>query len=1135
MGWAISNLLLNKWHKKEPKLSKAAFWLGILNDFGDMSKFLVDEKFADLIPETYDELVKFKNELQKEPVSTLKPHRGSAWVLVVYLGSLEALPDPFFKAGFLLPLEWRKAEDGVFLSHSPLLPPGLRTLADKIKEQFAREGLDVNDYYLYPDHIFSDRIDFNLDNDSASFESGWGALATGLYDLVSSGRSHFVEWPFSSIAYDFAKGEMKSVEAIEKKLLIARRFGADEIAFAPCQYKEIVWSLNELGLKKELSVYNWKGSMVFLKDIAALSDVNQHGKGNRLLRRVAKFTGVIIAVLSVACGYFIYDASQTVVARYADVVDSYGLPEGIFPLLEAECAARYCHWRFEYRGFGFGKSRHADSAPWSIFKALGFYRILRRVALVNSKGNPYIWVSAGLNPMQQDMLAPVQEFEYEGKWPNVGERLSKIYVRSSFMGGVEARKDLKSSAAEGINGRIQDFSDPSSIDMRPIEHDVIGSNGYSRKDRSTSIAQRTVIRDVHGRPHKVLFKDTLGESVADRDGHYGYVTVIDDEGRLLEVRYLNENLEQFARLDNAFVAGKRFYYEAANRVKEEYINAEGRPIKGETGWAIKVRKFCKYGNVTNSVFADSHGCVCTNRNGIAEYRFEYDSLGNRIKNEFVNEKGFPACYRPYCFTGWLSTYDCDGQEISRRYFAGTEDNPAKGPEGAVGWRRIIVNSNPIRYEFFNEVNLLALNKDGVAGWNSHYDEYGNQTNRVCFGIDGETPIPHRGTGFAMACFECEPRVGGRFLSSRYFNYNGSWFRSLCTEGYSGCRYEYADDRQTITFLDVNDNPTTNRFGRIRESYTYASNGQRKRVGYTRETRAERKAESRVSFIWHTYDTEDNEIKCEYMDAQRHSVTNAEGVAGWVVEYDKREKVWNKRFIDVSGKYCTRFDGVDKVRLPNIQEIGQHEDGLTRREHNLSIREKHLAAMLLASGIDGGNHSKKEEYELFRDIASHENDKDLGEEERECVGGALFVLGTYCTEGVSGLVQKDHAQAFDFYRRAAKFNNPVAQYNVGMCYQRGDGVAKDCNEALKWYRKALENGYENARRAIETLEAQRRKNGELSQDYIIYTIQRGDMAGTIARKYNVRISEIIKLNPGFSSNRMRVGQKIKIPKAQANCD
>ena len=37
----------------------------------------------------------------------------------------------------------------------------------------------------------------------------------------------------------------------------------------------------------------------------------------------------------------------------------------------------------------------------------------------------------------------------------------------------------------------------------------------------------------------------------------------------------------------------------------------------------------------------------------------------------------------------------------------------------------------------------------------------------------------------------------------------------------------------------------------------------------------------------------------------------------------------------------------------------------------------------------------------------------------------------------------------------------AQHNPGVCYQAGTGVKKDEAEAVKWYRKAAEQGYDEA--------------------------------------------------------------------------
>ena len=45
----------------------------------------------------------------------------------------------------------------------------------------------------------------------------------------------------------------------------------------------------------------------------------------------------------------------------------------------------------------------------------------------------------------------------------------------------------------------------------------------------------------------------------------------------------------------------------------------------------------------------------------------------------------------------------------------------------------------------------------------------------------------------------------------------------------------------------------------------------------------------------------------------------------------------------------------------------------------------------------------------------------------------------------------------WYRKAAEQGNAAAQYNLGYCYQYGQGVEQNYQEAVKWYRKAAEQG------------------------------------------------------------------------------
>jgi len=53
------------------------------------------------------------------------------------------------------------------------------------------------------------------------------------------------------------------------------------------------------------------------------------------------------------------------------------------------------------------------------------------------------------------------------------------------------------------------------------------------------------------------------------------------------------------------------------------------------------------------------------------------------------------------------------------------------------------------------------------------------------------------------------------------------------------------------------------------------------------------------------------------------------------------------------------------------------------------------------------------------------------------------------------VAKDEVEALKWYRKAAEQGNAHAQWDLGLCYASGQGVAKDEVEAVKWYRKAAE--------------------------------------------------------------------------------
>ena len=65
------------------------------------------------------------------------------------------------------------------------------------------------------------------------------------------------------------------------------------------------------------------------------------------------------------------------------------------------------------------------------------------------------------------------------------------------------------------------------------------------------------------------------------------------------------------------------------------------------------------------------------------------------------------------------------------------------------------------------------------------------------------------------------------------------------------------------------------------------------------------------------------------------------------------------------------------------------------------------------------------------------------------------------EGFNAYNKGDYATALSEFRPLAEQGLPAAQYNLGVMYDKGQGVAQNYAEAVKWYRKAAEQGHAKA--------------------------------------------------------------------------
>lgn len=89
--------------------------------------------------------------------------------------------------------------------------------------------------------------------------------------------------------------------------------------------------------------------------------------------------------------------------------------------------------------------------------------------------------------------------------------------------------------------------------------------------------------------------------------------------------------------------------------------------------------------------------------------------------------------------------------------------------------------------------------------------------------------------------------------------------------------------------------------------------------------------------------------------------------------------------------------------------------------------------------------------------------------QHAIGLVLGLCGTLLSgvalagldEGVAAYEQGNYAKAVQEFRSLAAQGHASAQFNLGVMYGNGQGVAQDYQEAVKWYRLAAAQGHADA--------------------------------------------------------------------------
>jgi TPR repeat protein len=176
---------------------------------------------------------------------------------------------------------------------------------------------------------------------------------------------------------------------------------------------------------------------------------------------------------------------------------------------------------------------------------------------------------------------------------------------------------------------------------------------------------------------------------------------------------------------------------------------------------------------------------------------------------------------------------------------------------------------------------------------------------------------------------------------------------------------------------------------------------------------------------------------------------------------------NAQYILANGYYNGEGVAKDEIEAYAYYNLA----GMTHKDarKNLAILEKKISRDEIASGQQRTKQLQKE-IEAKRagklaglvylpssvsagmtpkEVEGYKAKAETGDRVAQYNLGLCYIFG----DGVA----KDQVQAVAWYRKAAAQGYAEAQFNLGNCYANGEGVAKDQVQAVSWYRKAAEQG------------------------------------------------------------------------------
>jgi hypothetical protein len=437
---------------------------------------------------------------------------------------------------------------------------------------------------------------------------------------------------------------------------------------------------------------------------------------------------------------------------------------------------------------------------------------------------------------------------------------------------------------------------------------------FSPEDRPTSdnsgVARQQLAYDLWGNLVAIEYFDNSGKATLNKDGLYKEQNKFDERGNKIQADFFGVDGQPILSKDG-YARWQSKFDERGNAIERAYFGTDRKPILNKYAISVKRSKFDQYDNEIETAYFGTNGDPVYQKDiddhwQDAVHLTKYDGRGNTVEDTSLGADRRPS---PGSHSGVVTTrnvFSLTNKRLTAAFFDG-EGRPVAWKEDKAGWNsKFDERGNEVEEAFFGVEGFPIINKhDGVSGWRTKYDEFGNAVEVAYFGLAGK-PILNR-DGYARRQSKFDERGNG--IEDAYFGVDGQPI--LHKDGNAVARFKY-DDRGNnleMAYFGVDGRPilgkggyATVKFkydqgGNVIEATTFDVAGLLIRSGSVeRDSRGNGIKKNffgsdgrpeRVAGLRSKFDARGNEIETAYFGLDDKPILSEDGYAGWQTEFDAR--------------------------------------------------------------------------------------------------------------------------------------------------------------------------------------------------------------------------------------------------------